>query len=103
MTANVDARRPRPDGAAPASAGGQVILIRPQKGWITVNLRELWAYRELLYFLTWRDIKVRYKQTIIGFAWVILQPALMTLIFTLFFGILAAMPSQGVPYALFIF
>ena len=63
----------------------------------------MWAYRELLYFLTWRDIKVRYKQTVIGFAWVILQPALMTLIMTLFFGKLGAMPSEGVPYALFIF
>ncbi len=78
-------------------------LIGPQSNGLLPDWRELWAYRELLYFMTWRDIKVRYKQTIIGFAWVILQPALMTLIFTLFFGVLAAMPSQGVPYALFIF
>ncbi len=78
-------------------------MIRPPKGWIAVNVAELWAYRELIYFLTWRDIKIRYKQTIIGFAWAILQPALMTLIFTLFFGVLAALPSEGVPYPLFIF
>jgi lipopolysaccharide transport system permease protein len=81
----------------------QVTVIQPQKGWPVFNFRELWSYRELLYFLTWRDIKVRYKQAIIGFAWVLLQPAAMTLIFTLFFGILGAMPSDGVPYPLFIF
>jgi lipopolysaccharide transport system permease protein len=98
MTTNADARTARPD-----SAGGPVTLIRPQKGWIAVNLKEVWAYRELLYFLTWRDIKVRYKQTVIGFAWAVLQPILMTTIFTLFFGILAAIPSQGVPYALYIY
>jgi lipopolysaccharide transport system permease protein len=80
-----------------------VTLIRPSSGWIPLNVREIWAHRELLYFLTWRDIKVRYKQTVIGLAWVLLQPALMTLIFTLFFGILASMPSEGVPYVLFIF
>jgi lipopolysaccharide transport system permease protein len=97
MTTNVDAKVARPD------AGYPVTLIQPQKGWIWVNLRELWAYRELLYFLTWRDIKVRYKQTVIGFSWAIMQPLLMTLIFTLFFGILAAIPSQGIPYALFTF
>jgi lipopolysaccharide transport system permease protein len=80
-----------------------VVSIRPQSKWFSLNLREIWNYRELLYFLTWRDIKVRYKQTIIGFAWAILQPALMTLIFTLFFGILGAFKSEGVPYALFNF
>lgn len=85
------------------SAAVPVTVIRPQSGRFSAYLREMWDHRELLYFLTWRDIKVRYKQTIIGFAWVILQPALMTLIFTLFFGILAALPSQGVPYSLFIF
>jgi lipopolysaccharide transport system permease protein len=80
-----------------------VIKIRPLRGWVGIDFAELWTYRELLYFLTWRDIKVRYKQTVIGFAWAILQPLLMTLIFTLFFGILAAIPSQGVPYVLFTF
>jgi len=66
-----------------------VTAIRPPKGWIPINLRELWAYRELLYFFTWRDIKVRYKQTLLGFAWAILQPLLMMIVFTLFFGTLA--------------
>lgn len=80
-----------------------VIKIRPIHGWAWIDFAELWEYRELLYFLTWRDIKVRYKQTIIGFSWAILQPLLMMLIFTLFFGILANIPSQGVPYALFVY
>jgi lipopolysaccharide transport system permease protein len=88
MTTDFDARAARPD------AGDPVTLIQPQKGWVSVNLGELWSYRELLYFLTWRDVKVRYKQTVIGFGWAIMQPLLMTLIFTLFFGILAAIPSQ---------
>jgi len=66
-----------------------------------INLRELWAYRELLYFLTWRDIKVRYKQTLFGFAWAIMKPLLMMIVFTLFFGTLAEVPSEGIPYPLF--
>ena len=66
-----------------------------------LNLRELWAYRELLYFLTWRDIKVRYKQTVLGVAWAIMQPVVSMLIFTLFFGKLANMPSDGIPYPIF--
>ena len=78
-------------------------VIRPGGNGLLPDWRELWAYRELLYFLTWRDIKIRYKQTVIGFAWVLLQPALMTGIFTLFFGVLAKIPSQGVPYPIFIF
>jgi lipopolysaccharide transport system permease protein len=76
-------------------------IIRPARGWVPVNLREVWAYRELLYFLVWRDIKVRYKQTVFGIAWSVLQPLATMLIFTLFFGILAKVPSQGVPYPLF--
>jgi lipopolysaccharide transport system permease protein len=80
-----------------------VVSIRPRPQWFSLNLRELWSYRELLYFLTWRDIKVRYKQTIIGFLWAILQPALMTLIFTLFFNLLAKVSSGEVPYPLFVF
>jgi lipopolysaccharide transport system permease protein len=78
-------------------------LIRnaPSKGWVSLGLRELYAYRELLYFLTWRDIKVRYKQTVLGAAWAILQPLLTMLIFSIFFGRLAKMPSDGVPYPLF--
>jgi len=68
-----------------------------------LRLRELWAYRELLYFLVWRDIKVRYKQTVLGAAWVILQPFLTMVVFTLFFGNLAKVPSDGIPYPLFSF
>jgi lipopolysaccharide transport system permease protein len=75
--------------------------ITAQRGWVDLNLRELWAYRELLYFLTWRDIKVRYKQTVLGVAWAILQPVVSMVIFTLFFGKLAHMPSDGIPYPIF--
>jgi len=76
-------------------------LIRPSKGWVSLKLDELWEYRELLYFLTWRDIKVRYKQTALGAAWAILQPVLTMVVFSLFFGRLAKMPSDGIPYPIF--
>ena len=66
-----------------------------------INIRELWAYRETLYFLTWRDIKVRYKQTLLGFAWAVIQPVFMMIVFSLFFGTLAGVPSEGIPYPLF--
>jgi lipopolysaccharide transport system permease protein len=75
--------------------------IRPSKGWISLGLNDLWQYRELLFFLTWRDIKVRYKQTALGAAWAIIQPLLTMLVFTLFFGRLAKVPSDGIPYPLF--
>ena len=77
------------------------LIIRPSSGWIPINFRDLWRYRELLYFLTWREIKVRYKQTALGFAWAIIQPFCMMIVFTLFFGNLAKVPSEGVPYPLF--
>jgi len=77
--------------------------IRPTSGWFSLDLRELWAYRELAYFLAWREIKVRYKQTAIGVAWVVLQPLAMMLVFTVFFGKLGNMPSDGIPYPLFAF
>ena len=77
--------------------------IQPTRGLVCLDLREIWDYRELLYFLTWRDIKVRYKQTAIGVAWAILQPLAMMAIFTLFFGRLAKIPSEGVPYPIFAF
>ncbi len=80
---------------------GRVLLIRPTRGLRFLDLRELWEYRELIYFLTWRDIKVRYKQTAIGVAWAVVQPLSMMLVFTLFFGRLARMPSDGIPYPLF--
>ena len=91
----MNASRPAGDGVFP------ILRIQPTTGWRWLDLRELWAYRELLYFLTWRDIKVRYKQTAIGVAWAVLQPLAMMLAFTLFFGKLAKIPSDGVPYPLF--
>lgn len=80
-----------------------VTVIRPPKGWLPIDLRELWAYHELLYFFVWRDIKVRYRQTVLGFAWAILQPVLMMIVFTLFIGKLGGLPTQGVPQPLFYF
>ena len=78
-----------------------VIVIKPSRGWIALKLNELWEYRELLYFLIWRDIKVRYKQTVLGAAWAIIQPFFTMVVFSLFFGRLAKMPSDGVPYPIF--
>lgn len=77
------------------------IVIRPSEGWISLRLRDLWEYRELLYFLVWRDIKVRYKQTVLGAAWAIIQPFFSMVVFSLFFGKLAKMPSDGIPYPIF--
>jgi lipopolysaccharide transport system permease protein len=77
------------------------IEIAPQGGWLKLNLHEIWESRELLYFFVWRDLKVRYKQTAIGIAWVFLQPFLAMMVFTLFFGRLAKMPSEGLPYPVF--
>jgi lipopolysaccharide transport system permease protein len=78
-----------------------VIRIEPSEGWVSLKLRELWEYRELLYFLTWRDIKVRYKQTVLGAAWAIIQPFFTMVVFSLFFGKLANMASDGLPYPIF--
>ena len=78
-----------------------VVRIEARHGWLALDLRELWAYRELLYFFVWRDIKVRYKQTAIGAAWAVLQPLLTMMVFSLFFGKLAKIPSGGLPYPIF--
>lgn len=78
-----------------------IVVIEPSKAWVALNLRDLWNYRDLLYILMLRDIKVRYKQTALGAAWAIIQPLFTMLIFTLFFGRLAGMPSDGIPYPLF--
>lgn len=87
---------------AKGSASETVILrIEPSKGWVSLKLRELWEYRELLYFLIWRDVKVRYKQTIMGGAWAIIQPFFTMVVFSLFFGKLAKVPSDGIPYPIF--
>lgn len=79
------------------------LVIEPTRGLASLKLRELWEYRELLYFLVWRDLKVRYKQTVLGVAWVVLQPLVATLIFTVVFGNLARIPSGELPYPLFAF
>ena len=79
------------------------IIIRPSQGWIALKLRDLWEYRELLYFLVWRDIKVRYKQTALGAAWAIIQPFFSMVVFSIFFGKHAKMPSDGIPYPIFAF
>jgi len=78
-----------------------LVVIQPSRKWNLLNLKDIWAYRELLFFLTWRDVKVRYKQTALGAAWAILQPLFMMLIFTIFFGRLAGVGSSGIPYPLF--
>ena len=79
------------------------IRIEPSRSWLRLGLKELWDYRELLYFLVWRDVKVRYKQTAIGAAWAIIQPLLTMVIFTVVFGNFAKMPSDGLPYPIFIY
>jgi lipopolysaccharide transport system permease protein len=80
-----------------------VIIIESSKAWVPVNLPDLWAYRELLYFLVWRDIKVRYKQTLLGALWAILQPLTTMIVFTYFFGKLARIPTDGIPYPIFFY
>jgi lipopolysaccharide transport system permease protein len=87
----------------PAQPAGHIVDIEPSAGFRTIQARELWAYRELLYFLVWRDIKVRYKQTALGAAWAVLQPVLTMAVFTIFLGKLAKVPSDGLPYPLFSF
>jgi len=89
--------------SADLMAAEHITIIEPAKGWQLINFRELWRYRELLYFLTWRDVKVRYKQTLLGAAWAILQPVMMMVIFTIFFGRLAKLPAGNLPYPIFVF
>jgi lipopolysaccharide transport system permease protein len=98
--ASVTAPASRLPAQHPAPA---VVRIEPPRGWLDLRLSEVWAYRELLYFFVWRDVKVRYKQTVIGVAWVVLQPLLTMGVFTLFFGRLAKLPSDGLAYPVFYF
>jgi len=79
-----------------------ITRIRPSRGWRSIDLREVWGYRELLWFLTLRDIKLRYKQTALGISWAVLQPLFTMIVFTVFFGKLGKLPSDGKPYALFV-
>ena len=92
-----------PVTALPVSVAPElpVTRIQPSSGWNSLHLNELWAYRELLYFMVWRDIKVRYKQTLLGAAWAVIQPLFTMIVFSIFFGRLAKMPSDGIPYPLF--
>ncbi len=96
--------------SAPATGSGgaekPITIIRPSTGWVAVNLAQLWSYRELLYFLVWRDVKVRYKQTVLGAAWAILQPAMTMVVFTVFFGRLGGMADRlpaDLPYSVFVY
>jgi lipopolysaccharide transport system permease protein len=99
--------KPEPTGRAPSPHGSidlpaePLVTIQPSGRWGVFNLRDLWNYRELLYFLIWRDVKVRYKQTALGVAWAIIQPLFTMLIFSLFFGRLAGVPSDNIPYPVF--
>lgn len=92
---------PKNQLAAPAPV--PVMVIKPSKGFVSLRLKELWDYHELLFFLTWRDIKIRYKQTALGAVWAILQPFLTMVVFSIFFGRLAKVPSDGLPYPIFSF
>jgi lipopolysaccharide transport system permease protein len=90
-----------PQDSPPQGLNKPVVVIEPRRSWLALELRELWNYRELLYFLVWRDVKVRYKQTLLGVLWAVLQPLFMMLVFSFFFGRLAGIKSDGVPYPLF--
>jgi lipopolysaccharide transport system permease protein len=92
-----------PTERAPAAAPLSVTVIVPPRGWQLLDLRELWQYRELLLFLAWRDVVVRYKQTILGAGWAILQPALMMVVFTVFLGQMAQVDSGDFPYPVFVY
>ena len=92
-----------PDAAAALAppAGRTTTVVEPPRGWQLIDVRELWRFRELVGFLIWRDVKVRYKQTILGASWAVLQPLMMMVVFTIFFGRMAKVPSGGLPYPLF--
>jgi lipopolysaccharide transport system permease protein len=85
------------------AASAPVIRIRPRRGWVSLNLRELWSYRELAYFFVWRDLKVRYKQTLFGALWAVIQPFMLMVVFSLFLGRIGGIAPAGVPYPLFTF
>lgn len=101
------AQQTAPSGAAAQSDSkpslrSAPIVLEPTRSWIPIKVADLWAYRELLYFLMWRDLKVRYKQTMLGAAWVIMQPLVIALVFVIFLGHLARIPSPGLPYSLLV-
>lgn len=102
-TTVVDAPTQQFDSRHGSGHADEVVRIQPSTGWISLGLVELWAFRELLFFLVWRDIKVRYKQTALGAAWAIIQPVMTMVVFSVFFGKLAAVKSDGIPYPIFSF
>jgi lipopolysaccharide transport system permease protein len=91
------------EDATRTEARSPAVVIEPRRGWQAIGFPELWRYRELVYFLVWRDVKVRYKQTVIGAAWAILQPVFTMVIFSIIFGRFAKIPSDGVPYPIFVY
>jgi homopolymeric O-antigen transport system permease protein len=93
----------RPPPAAYLLPEKPIVTLEASESWVALNICDLWAYRELLYFLVWRDIKVRYRQTVLGAGWAILQPLVAMLVFTYFFGKLARIPSDGIPYPIFVY
>lgn len=97
----ISAESSQPSGTTFHLPDEPLVVIQSSNSWNLINLRDIWAYRELLFFLTWRDVKVRYKQTLLGAAWAILQPLFMMIIFTIFFGRLAGLDSAGIPYPVF--
>lgn len=103
MELNLETADPARSGAPESPERPAVVRIQPSTGRVPLELGELWRYRELLYFLVWRDVKVRYKQTVLGVGWAILQPVATMIVFSLFFGGLAGVPSDGVPYPVFSF
>jgi lipopolysaccharide transport system permease protein len=96
VTAPQQSTATQPDASVPT-----VVRIEPPHGWLKLRLAEVWEYRELLFFLIWRDVKIRYAQTVVGVIWVVLQPLMTMGVFTIFFGRLAKLPSQGLPYPVF--
>src|SRR4051794_26907189 len=97
---------PPPAEGPPAGWGGSdypEVVIRPRSGWIGIDWSEMIYFRELLYFLAWRDVKVRYKQTVLGVAWAVIQPLFTMAIFSIIFGRFAGVPSAGLPYPVFVF
>jgi lipopolysaccharide transport system permease protein len=101
QVAKSEAKLPEISAASMPSTAVPGIRLQPSSGWVSLDLHELWRYRELIYFFVWRDIKVRYKQTILGLSWAIIQPFFTMVIFSLFFGRLAKVPSDGLPYPIF--
>lgn len=97
------ARRDAPPSAPAGPAIRRHVRIEPTRGWVSLRLRDLWDYRELLYFLAWRDVKVRYKQTALGAVWAVLQPLALMGVFALFLGHFLKVPSEGVPYPVFVY